>query len=238
MLFRPSHQTTFCPSCLLRLSQSLRLSRTSLILHLSPIQSHPSPLALLAYILSNSSTSCSLLILKSPSARSISLFSSSTLSSTWSVSRSSIDTCAHLAFQNNHPYAPTPTRFLKKAVNVPDLIHALASSPDFKSIVTSDEPLDLRLVFECLVRRIMFQYCYRELGITPDSYQQAIEYLTDRAPELATKHKQYRAGIAQLEQQEKKVAGVVEVGKRKRMARSASSIALSMFKSKKRLVAK
>ncbi|KAG9078568.1 hypothetical protein FS749_009394 [Ceratobasidium sp. UAMH 11750] len=146
-----------------------------------------------------------------------------------------LDAVVHM---NNHPYAPTPTRFLKKAVNVPDLIHALASSPDFKSIVTSDEPLDLRLVFECLVRRIMFQYCYRELGITPDSYQQAIEYLTDRAPELATKHKQYRAGIAQLEQQEKKVAGVVEVGKRKRMARSASSIALSMFKSKKRLVAK
>ncbi|KAG8690877.1 hypothetical protein FRC08_010321 [Ceratobasidium sp. 394] len=63
-----------------------------------------------------------------------------------------LDAVVHMA---SHPYAPTPARFLKKAV--PDLVHALASSPDFKFSTASDEPLDLRLVFECLVRRIMFQ---------------------------------------------------------------------------------
>ncbi|KAG9083784.1 hypothetical protein FS749_005740 [Ceratobasidium sp. UAMH 11750] len=237
MLFRPPHQTTICLSCLLRSSQSLHLSRTSLILRLLPIQSPLSPLAPLAYTLSNSSTSCSLLILKSLSARSISLLLSSTPSSIWFVPPFSLNTCAHLAVQTNHPYAPTPARFLKKAVDVPDLVHALASTSDLRSTTANDDALDLRLVFECLVRRIMFQYCYRELSITPYSYQQAIEYLTDRPPELAAKHKQYRAALAQLEQQAAKAT--VEVGKRKRMARSASSIALSMFKSKKkRLVAK
>ncbi|KAG8737619.1 hypothetical protein FRC10_008021 [Ceratobasidium sp. 414] len=145
-----------------------------------------------------------------------------------------LDAVVHMT---SHPYAPTPARFLKKAVEVSNLVHALASSPDLKSTIDIDN-LDIRLVFECLIRRIMFQYCYRELSITPNSYRQAIEYLADRSPELVAKHKRYRACMARLEQQAAKAAAVAEVRKRKKMARSASSMALLMFKLKKRLAAK
>ncbi|KAG9125302.1 hypothetical protein FRC07_008181 [Ceratobasidium sp. 392] len=146
-----------------------------------------------------------------------------------------LNAAIHMA---SHPYAPTPAYFLKKATDVPDLVQALASSTDFKSTVPGDTVQDSRLVFECLVRRITFQYCYRELSFTAYSYQQAVEYLTERPIELAVKHTQYRASVAQLER-EAKAAAVAEVRKRKTMARSASSIALSMFKlKKKRLSAK
>ncbi|KAG8736416.1 hypothetical protein FRC12_017616 [Ceratobasidium sp. 428] len=145
---------------------------------------------------------------------------------------------AHRDVQASHPYIPLSACILKKAADVSDLVYALASSPDFKSTMGNEGTQDVRLVFECLVRRIMFQYCYRELSFTAYSYQHAVEYLTDRPIELVVKHKQYRKGVAQLEQAAK-AAAAAEVRKRKAMSRSASSIALSMFKpKKKRLVAK
>lgn len=126
---------------------------------------------------------------------------------------------------------------LNKAVHAPDLVLALASSPDVKS---SMETEDIGLVFERLARRVMFQYCHLERAFTPRSHLQAVEYLTQRPPELVAKHRQYRMGMAHAERAAMAVARA-EAHERKVRSGLVASMSMSFWKlksKKKRLAAK
>ncbi|KAG8730229.1 hypothetical protein FRC12_020400 [Ceratobasidium sp. 428] len=132
-----------------------------------------------------------------------------------------------IIYAASDPYASIPIYLLDKALDAPDLVHALATSPHLDLGVGEGS---IGHVFPHLVRRLALRYCYRERAFTSSSYQEAIEYLTQQPFELALKHEQYRADLVRREQA-KKVAA--KTNKRKAKGQAAAMIVLSIFMTKK-----
>ncbi|KAG8737618.1 hypothetical protein FRC10_008020 [Ceratobasidium sp. 414] len=128
----------------------------------------------------------------------------------------------------SNPHGHIPTYLLDRALDAPDLVHALAASPHLDLGVGGEGRIGH--VFTHLIRHVALRYCYREHMFTPGSYREVIEYLTLRPLELAAKHKQYRADVARLEQA---AHAAVKARKRKNRGQAAAMVVLSIFMTKK-----
>ncbi|QRW00065.1 hypothetical protein RhiJN_28083 [Ceratobasidium sp. AG-Ba] len=125
---------------------------------------------------------------------------------------------------SNFLYDPIPSKFAKRALQMPDLIRALADSPDMRIDVSE---LDDGMAFECVVKRIVFQFCYGACALTAEAYASAIEYLQMRPDELFVKHEHYLVAH-ELYREEVRAAKRVEE-RRLKKEKAAASMKLKMF---------
>ncbi|QRV99996.1 hypothetical protein RhiJN_28015 [Ceratobasidium sp. AG-Ba] len=126
--------------------------------------------------------------------------------------------------QSNFLYHPIPSKFARRALQTPDLIRALADSPDMRIDVSE---LDDGMAFECMVKRLVFQFCYGACTLTAEAYVLAVEYLETRPDELFIKHEHYLFAH-ELFTEEQRAAKKVEE-RRLKKKRAAASIKLKMF---------
>ncbi|QRV85958.1 hypothetical protein RhiJN_13976 [Ceratobasidium sp. AG-Ba] len=129
-----------------------------------------------------------------------------------------------VTFVSNFLYHPIPSKFARRALQTPDLIRALADSPDMRIDVSE---LDDGMAFECMVKRLVFQFCYGACALTAEAYALAVEYLETRPDELFVKHEHYLVAH-KLFREEQRAAKKVEE-RRLKKEKAAASIRLKMF---------
>ncbi|KAG9124097.1 hypothetical protein FRC07_012852 [Ceratobasidium sp. 392] len=97
------------------------------------------------------------------------------------------------------PSAPLSNKLLKAARQCKDLIYVVAASPDITInlknnayLTESGGQADVELIFKRLLKRLVLWYCREQKEFTIQTYDQAVEYLSQHPRELRAAHKQYR----------------------------------------------